>query len=391
MADSHERYSHSKITTFKQCGFKYKKHYVDGVKINFDTVEAFMGRLVHEALQELYLSLQKGNVLSMDQLLEFYRLSWDGQWNQDVRIVRSGYTADYYRLKGDECLRNYYKRYHPFDQDVTVGLEMSFSFALNESYDMFGIIDRLSRTKDGTFVVHDYKTSDTLPEQEAIDANLQLPLYELGVKNLRLGAEQIRLVYHYLVFDKEFSPGFGMTLPEEERVRKELIADISLIKQVQQAGDFSPNESALCSWCAYKSMCPVFLPQDLFSSQIVDDYVDLCEKRQKIDWDIEEMKEKMIRLAGGSDVKLDGSDHIVYVKAKTQDSFPSKDDPGRKELETLLKKSGKWEDVSILWLSFLNERLKNGKWDNTLVSKMKEFLLKKKSSWVSKPYKKRKW
>jgi ATP-dependent helicase/DNAse subunit B len=45
-------YSHSRISTFEQCRYKYKLQYIDKVKVDVPTtVEAFMGGLVHKALE----------------------------------------------------------------------------------------------------------------------------------------------------------------------------------------------------------------------------------------------------------------------------------------------------------------------------------------------------
>ncbi|MBI5002967.1 PD-(D/E)XK nuclease family protein [Candidatus Woesearchaeota archaeon] len=47
-------YSHSKLGTFQQCKYKYKLQYIDKVKVDVpDTVETFMGKLVHEVLEPI--------------------------------------------------------------------------------------------------------------------------------------------------------------------------------------------------------------------------------------------------------------------------------------------------------------------------------------------------
>jgi len=48
------RYSHSKLSTFEQCRYKYKLKYVDRIKLEgASNVEAFLGSRVHEALEKL--------------------------------------------------------------------------------------------------------------------------------------------------------------------------------------------------------------------------------------------------------------------------------------------------------------------------------------------------
>mgnify|MGYP001609271620 FL=1 len=51
-------YSHSKLGTFQQCKYKYKLQYIDKIKVDIpDTVETFMGKLVHKVLEKLYKDL----------------------------------------------------------------------------------------------------------------------------------------------------------------------------------------------------------------------------------------------------------------------------------------------------------------------------------------------
>ena len=52
------RYSHSKMSTFRQCPLKYRFGYIDRIKKEEEGIEAFTGSCVHEALEEL-LKLKK--------------------------------------------------------------------------------------------------------------------------------------------------------------------------------------------------------------------------------------------------------------------------------------------------------------------------------------------
>jgi len=48
-------YSHSRISTFENCPYQYKLKYIDRKKPEISTtIEAFMGSMVHEALEDLY-------------------------------------------------------------------------------------------------------------------------------------------------------------------------------------------------------------------------------------------------------------------------------------------------------------------------------------------------
>ena len=383
---------------------KYEFRYIKQKESVFDTVEAFMGSRVHESLEKLYKDLQMSILLTLEELLSFYNGIWEKNWNDDVHIIKQEYTQDDYRRKGEQCLKDFYKRYTPFNQDRTVGLEKSFRFDLNDKYTIFGIIDRIAKTDDGTFVIHDYKTSNTLPTQEQIDADRQLSIYRLGVKSLWPDVKEIKLVYHYLTFNEELSLSRCKTQEDDKELKEELL---ELIKGIEATEEFPAESSVLCGWCEYQMYCPkrkhLFkidsFPEDLFQQEqeddgvrLVNEYANLYLKKEIIEQNIEEIKERIIQYAKKENLEaINGSNYKIYVKSKIEESFPRKDDPERKELEEFLKESGKWEEVSILWISSIIEQLKSGKWNPQFINKVKSFQIGKENNWVSKPYKRKKY
>jgi len=52
----------------------------------------------------------------------------------------------------------------------------------NEDYVIRGFIDRLGYCGNGVYEIHDYKTSGFLPSQDKLDADRQLALYQIGIK-----------------------------------------------------------------------------------------------------------------------------------------------------------------------------------------------------------------
>jgi ATP-dependent helicase/DNAse subunit B len=42
-------YSHSKVSTFENCPYQYKLHYIDKIEVDIPTtIEPFMGDIVHQ-------------------------------------------------------------------------------------------------------------------------------------------------------------------------------------------------------------------------------------------------------------------------------------------------------------------------------------------------------
>ena len=66
-------YSHSRISTFEQCKYKYKLQYIDRVKVDIPTtIECFMGDMVHQALEKLYSMLKFQKTMSIEEVIIFY-------------------------------------------------------------------------------------------------------------------------------------------------------------------------------------------------------------------------------------------------------------------------------------------------------------------------------
>jgi ATP-dependent helicase/DNAse subunit B len=47
-------YSHPQLETYEKCPWKYKLAYKDNIKRDIKGIEAFMGSMVHETLNECY-------------------------------------------------------------------------------------------------------------------------------------------------------------------------------------------------------------------------------------------------------------------------------------------------------------------------------------------------
>jgi len=86
-------YSHSRISTFEQCRYRYKLQYIDKLESGPKTIEAFMGTTVHSALEKLYrdLGFQKTNTL--EELLSHYDKEWKTNFTEGILINKEEYTA----------------------------------------------------------------------------------------------------------------------------------------------------------------------------------------------------------------------------------------------------------------------------------------------------------
>jgi putative RecB family exonuclease len=246
-------FSHSRLSSYENCPRQYCYRYVDEVKTDVEGVEAFVGKRVHEVLERLYHHVrQHGRPPSLAQVFERFRRDWKQHWHARVRIVRSENDESFYVDHGERCLGNYYRAEYPFDQ-TTVGIEHPITLVLDEAghYRMRGVIDRIVRTGDGRYEVHDYKTGAYLPPKARLERDRQLALYQIGIEQTYPDVQQVELVWHYLAFNRTIRQ---QRSPEDlVELRRETIG---LIDEVVSAREFPARPSQLCRWCEFREICP---------------------------------------------------------------------------------------------------------------------------------------
>ena len=249
-------YSHSRLSTFEKCRLQYRYRYIDRIKRDTQSIEGFMGNRVHDALERLYRDLLASKRPSLDEILAHYHRTWKNEYSDKITIVKTDLTPEHYRTIGEECLEKFYRSHDPFDDGETLGLEEKVELALDEAgrYQLQGYIDRLVRREHGVYEIHDYKTSGgRLPSDADLRADRQLTLYQMAVEKRFPDAREIRLIWHYLVYDQTKTS--ARTPQEIEKHRRQTMG---LIDTIEATKAFPPHESILCRWCDYRDICPVF-------------------------------------------------------------------------------------------------------------------------------------
>jgi putative RecB family exonuclease len=246
-------YSHSRLSCFEKCKKQFYYRYVEKRPVDTESIEAFVGKRVHEVIEKLNRFVERGVVPSLPKVLQRFRTDWEEQFQAErVRIVRAENPPEVYRENGEHCLGNHYRRNYPFDRDESLGIEQHVGFALDGDgrYRVRGIIDRVVRAADGAIEIHDYKTGRWVPSQQELDQDRQLALYQIGVET-RYEGTAMRLVWHYLLRDQVRVSTRTPEQLEELRART-----IELIDRIEAERDFEPQPSALCSWCEFNDVCP---------------------------------------------------------------------------------------------------------------------------------------
>ena len=181
-----------------------------------------------------------------------------GKRNGKTRFASSNkrLEVEHYRSNGQKWVEQYWDRYQPFDQGITIDLECKVFIDLPGGGKVMGYIDRLEKVGNKHFVIHDYKTSGKLPTPHATKNDRQLALYMLGIKQRYPDLKKIDLVWHFVRFDEDM-----WSQRTDEQLQKMAEQTASLIETVDAAvarRDLPTKTSALCDWCEFRPLCPEF-------------------------------------------------------------------------------------------------------------------------------------
>ena len=380
-------YSNSRLKTYEDCPQQYKLTYIDRIEFpeEEEHIETFLGTRVHKILEKLHRDITFTKLNTLNQLLRFYKSEWDKNWHKNIKIKKD-YTKENYFNIGEDSITDFYNRYHPFNQSKTLAVEHRLIFKI-DNYTINGYIDRLSHNGKGVYEIHDYKTSGSLPSQEKFDSDRQLALYQIGVKGKFRDAKDIRLIWHYLRFDKEVIS--TRTDAQLKDLKKQVV---SLIKTIEKDMGFKPNESKLCDWCEFPEYCPAkrheMKVQDLPTNKylkekgvsLVNKYATIKAKMKELENQAQQLQEELDLIAEAA-IKyaqkermsnITGSDFILRIIEEKGLNFPHSGEEGREDLEKFVKKIGIWEDVSGLNTARLAKMIEDKELDN----KIKNGLLK---------------
>jgi len=298
--------SYSALDTFKQCPLKYKFQVVDKIKAP-KLKEAVFGNKIHSALQ--FFHSKQPVSPTLDELLNYLKENWpaspDASRGGQSDVFGDEQTDMIYFSEAVKILKNYFEKYSRIlEKPIVLGTETRFEVLLespkaqNEKCLLAGIVDRIDKTNDGKLEIIDYKTTKKLPSQEDVNNSLQLSLYCLGIINrwpqfVKSGIENIKLSLYYLKHQETITTH---RTKEQLNHLRERIWDILYTIEKSK---FEPIPSALCDWCGYKKICPMW--KHLYKEQIsiddeqakkvVDEYFELKAQNSRNNKKLDELKE----------------------------------------------------------------------------------------------------
>lgn len=364
-------YSHSRISTYENCPYQYKLHYIDKIEVDIpNTIEAFMGGLVHQTLEKLYNDLKFQKKVSKEILVNFFKDLWDKEYSKDILVVKEDLTANNYKKMGIKFIENYYDRMKPFDQITILGLETQDRMTLPDGSQWHVRIDKLGCDDKGNYYVCDYKTNSRMKDQEEADEDRQLALYSVWVKNKFKDVKSVKLVWHMLAFNKDAIS--ERTDEQLEKLQQDVVSIIEEIEIATKEDNFPRNQTALCSYCVYKEQCPSFKHEFEIEKietvkgfkenegvKLVDEFSEIKAKLLEFKEKEEEFKLKLIQYS--KQFKIDvvyGSNKKCSVKEFDRVVLPE-DEIEKAQFIQLLKNKGLYEECSMICYPKINSKIIN--------------------------------
>jgi len=377
-------YSHSRVSTYENCPYQYKLKYIDKIKVDVPTtIEAFMGSLVHETLEKLYKDKKFKKRVSKAMLLKFYKDLWIKEYSDDILVAKAnqGLTSENYRKMGLKFIEDYYDKHKPFDQLTILGLETTDRMTLPDGNQWHVRIDKLACDDEDNYYVCDYKTNARMKDQEEADADRQLALYSIWVKDKFKDAKSVKLIWHMLAFNKD-----AVSERSDEQLEKLQQGVCDKIKEIESATEFPRKQTGLCNYCVYKNICPSFKHELGLKKKTVeefkkDDGVKLVDEYSKVKTSLHKLKEKEDELKGklidyAKQFEVDaifGSNMIAKVKEFEKCLMPE----DKEKFISLIKEKGLWDTYSMICSARINSHIIKGELSDKdicdCVEKIKDF------------------
>ncbi|MDD3626430.1 MAG: PD-(D/E)XK nuclease family protein [bacterium] len=235
------RYSFSRLSTYLQCPFKYKKLYLDKVP---QLPQGFfsIGTTIHAVMESIYSKPQAPDLENLNRL-------YDKFW------VPLGYSSpeemkEYYD-SGKQWLELYYNNFIRNQEWVkAIAVEKYFEIPIG-NYFTIGFIDRIHPHKDGTVEVMDYKTNPEMKTTEEVSKDLQLTLYQYVLEKLGYKVSGLSLLF--MRFGEKVS-----VLKNKDDLKTFEEFFIESVQKAESEKEYKPKINEYCKNCQFKPECPLF-------------------------------------------------------------------------------------------------------------------------------------
>lgn len=243
--------SPSRASDYKRCPLQYRFRAID--RLPEPSTEAQVkGTLVHAVLEEMFSWPREER--TYPAAVKRLKPTWEQMRIDDPTCAEP--VEDDYQLLVDArtLLRGYFTMENPLGFDAHAQ-EMPVDFTLPNGVPVRGFIDRVDIAQTGEVRVVDYKTGKKPLPRYSQDAQFQMRFYALVYWRLfGIVPTQLKLMYLKVMDSMILTP----SREELEYFERDLAELWWKIEADGKAGSFRPQQSKLCGWCAFQSLCPAF-------------------------------------------------------------------------------------------------------------------------------------
>ena len=249
-----DKYSYSKISTYKQCKFKFKLKYLDKNFLFSANIATEFGTLIHETEEVIAKALQAGQEIDYIALKNNFilgsrrlALKYPNEFYSKDKSNRTYQEKTYLYLDSAIYRLEKFMLAHPSYK--IIGIEQKFEYNYDNIHSFNGSIDRAFFDEaNGLFIIQDIKTWSVAASNSDLKAPLQFAVYTMAAQDL-WGAEikDVRCEYDLPLCDL-IQPALSNDIVSEGKTSLD-----KLFKGIA-SNDFKPTISALCHWCEYNPL-----------------------------------------------------------------------------------------------------------------------------------------
>ncbi len=398
------RFSHSSLDMFRTCPRQFKFQRIEKAEVPRRTsADIYLGAAIHRQLQNIHEQAAIGRPYSLDDAIRAYEADWEKPDREFIVVIQEHLTVDDYIENGRKMLRAYYQRYQPFDQGTLLGAEMNINFDLpGTSFRFQAKIDRLWKRPDGVVEICDYKTGRFPPQGiNSPDFRRQMGLYQIAVQTNFPNFETIELAQYFLKFDEVLRR--RLRSDELDEIIEQFKVDVLATDHAERLDDYPTQESPLCNYCSYFHLCPAKRHRLILESEtgadsgekatmqaaaeLADKYLDVDSRIKELKLEHDALREDLVKIAGELGVdRITGSQADLSVKTKTEEKLVTRTaDPNKAgDLAWLIRQWGFEDYFALNEYAFMKEVYYKGKLTDDQLAKLKDFIIAKPSSRITK-------
>ena len=245
--------SPSRASDFMTCPLLYRFRTIDRLPEPFSP-DAVRGTVVHQVLEDLF-DLPAGQ-RTPEQARDLLVPAWEAILEAEPAIAEmfgtEGPAVGDWLASCRSVLDRYFtledpSRLEPAERELYVETLTDTKLLLR------GFVDRVDIAPDGSIRVVDYKTGSSPGEWFEAKALFQMKFYALVIWRTRgVLPSMLQLVYLGNAEILRYVPDEQDLLATERKVE----ALWRAIVTARETGDWRPNKSRLCDWCAHQAICP---------------------------------------------------------------------------------------------------------------------------------------